>query len=129
MPGRIAPRQSELEGYYWAPIDTVNWLFAVFGSLPFTWLAEPVVVYELAGSAFDGVAWTVTVAAPPPLIAPRLQLTMLPEMLQVPCVVVNEFCVRLAPLGAVVTAWKFTQPALMLPVPFLICQVKVTGLP
>jgi len=108
----------------------VNELFAVFGSCPFTWLAEPVVVYELAGSAFDGVAWTVTVAAPPPFMAPRLQLRLLlPSMLQVPCVVVKEFCSRVAPLGAVVTAVKFTQPALMLPVPFLICQVKVTGDP
>lgn len=110
-------------------MDTVNWLFAVFGSVPPPSAALPVVVYELAGAAFDGVAWTVTVAAPPPAMSPRLQLTVLPEMLQVPAVLDTEFCVKTAPLGAVVVAEKDTQLAVTLPVPFLICQVKVTGLP
>lgn len=129
LPGRTAPRHLELEVHHCAPMETVNWLFAVFGSVPPPSAALPVVVYELAGSAFDGVACTVTVAAPPPAMLPRLQLTVLPEMLQVPAVVDTEFCVKVAPDGAVVVAVKDTQLAVMLPVPFLICQVNVTGLP
>ena len=104
-------------------------MFAVFGSVPPPSAALPVVVYELAGAAADGVSCTVTVAVAPPAMLPRLQLTVLPDMLQVPAVVLTEFCVKVAPVGAVVVAVKDTQLAVMLPVPFLTCQVKVTGLP
>ncbi len=109
-------------------MDTVNWLFARFGSLPVD-VALPVVEYELAGAAFDGVAWTVTIAAPPPGICCMLQVTVLLAMLQVPSVEDTEFCNSVAPVGAVVVAVNVTQLALMLPVPFLICQVNVTGVP
>lgn len=103
-------------------MNTVNELFAVFVSVPVN-VAEPVMEYELAGAAADGVALIVTVALPPPAMLPRLQLTWLAVMVHVPWLGLAELIVKTSPVGALVVAVNVEQLAATVPRLSLICQV------